>query len=441
MSEKRRRAHIVGAGISGLTVGHELARRGFEVVLLEKLSEVGGLARTFRYGDFSFDIGPHRFHTDREHVGEFIESVLGDEGIAIPRYSSVYLFGKYHQWPLRPKSLFRLPKSVLIKCFFDLFRRPKFTTERFDDYIKSKYGQTLYEVFFHDYTVKYNWTDPSKLHAHWASASIDRAIIDKRASMNSLWDTLKVTLLPKPVTTQFLYPKHGVDVFCRKLRESIEAQGGRIVCGVKNIELESADKKVKSIEYDGQKDDVDVLVWTAPLPLLAEKMGIDKPNLRYLSLVAYNVEIDHKATLPDQWIYYPSKGLDIARVSFPENFSPFMVPEGKGGICIEITTLGPPSMDYAESKRESIINDMEKVGLSTRSNILNVHIELVENTYPLYELGYVQEKERFNKALSKFGNVHLAGRTGLFWYNNMDNSIEQALQLAEEISPEGKGQT
>lgn len=436
MTARKRRAHIVGAGVNGLTVGYELARRGFEVVVLEKLDEVGGLARTFRYGDFSFDIGPHRFHTDNPRVDAFIQSVLGEESITIDRYSSVFLFNKYHQWPLRPKSLLKLPKSVLLNCSIDLFRRPKFTTERFDDYIKSKYGETLYEVFFREYTIKYCWVSPSKLHAAWASASIDRAIIDKRATMNTIWDTLKVTLMPRPVTTEFVYPKHGVDVFSRNLAESIESMGGRVICGVQELTLSKAKDRVKSITFDEQKEDVDAIVWTAPITLLADKLGIRRPELHYLSLVAFNVEIDHDIGLKDQWIYFPSERLTISRASFPQNFSPLMVPEGKSGACVEITCLGQADLAYAESKLDSVISDLEEVGMARKSEITNIHTEGVDNTYPLYELEYMREKENVNKALEGIANLYLSGRTGMFWYNNMDNSIDQALQLAEQISPQ-----
>lgn len=31
------------------------------------------------------------------------------------------------------------------------------------------------------------------------------------------------------------------------------------------------------------------------------------------------------------------------------------------------------------------------------------------------------------------GNVHLLGRTGIFRYNNSDNSIEMALELAKQL--------
>lgn len=435
MSAKKRRVHIVGAGINGLTVGSQLARRGFEVTVLERQEKIGGLARTLRYGDFSFDIGPHRFHTDIPGVGEFIESVLGDESITIKRCSSVYLFGKQHPWPLRPRSLLRLPKKALFHCFIDLFNRPKFTTERFDDYIKNKYGPTLYRIFFYDYTLKYCWVDPSQLHASWAAASIDRAIVDKRASMNSLWDTLKVTLMPHPISTDFVYPKHGTDVFCYKLADTIQSLGGRVITEVQDISLTKGKERIDKVTFDDQTEDVDLLVWTAPVTQLTEKLGLKKPRLRYLSSVAYNIELDHKIDLKDQWIYFPSKNLAVPRVSFPENFSPHMVPEGKSGVCAEITTLGRTDPAYAESKRDRIIQDLEEVGVCTRQSIVNIHTERVGFTYPLYELEYLKEKAGVTEEFSKFKNLHPSGRTGLFWYNNMDNSIDQGLRLADQIAP------
>ncbi|MEQ1729307.1 MAG: FAD-dependent oxidoreductase, partial [Vicinamibacterales bacterium] len=54
---------IVGAGVAGLTIGHQL-RQQYQVTVVERNDVVGGLARTWHYGDFHFDVGPHRFHTE-----------------------------------------------------------------------------------------------------------------------------------------------------------------------------------------------------------------------------------------------------------------------------------------------------------------------------------------------------------------------------------------
>src|SRR4030095_9294002 len=50
---------IVGAGVAGLTIGYQLARQGYRVTVVETNATVGGLARTFPYGDFPFAFRPH----------------------------------------------------------------------------------------------------------------------------------------------------------------------------------------------------------------------------------------------------------------------------------------------------------------------------------------------------------------------------------------------
>ena len=60
---------VVGAGIAGLVVCYKLVKRGYKVIIIEKDFTIGGLAKTFRYDSgFSFDIGPHRFYTQKPQV-------------------------------------------------------------------------------------------------------------------------------------------------------------------------------------------------------------------------------------------------------------------------------------------------------------------------------------------------------------------------------------
>ena len=50
---------ILGAGPAGLTAAHKLVESNHSVHLVDKCSEVGGLAKTLRHKDILFDIGPH----------------------------------------------------------------------------------------------------------------------------------------------------------------------------------------------------------------------------------------------------------------------------------------------------------------------------------------------------------------------------------------------
>ncbi len=54
----KKKATILGAGISGLSAGAFLAKSGWDVTIVEKNSTIGGRARQFQHEGFVFDMGP-----------------------------------------------------------------------------------------------------------------------------------------------------------------------------------------------------------------------------------------------------------------------------------------------------------------------------------------------------------------------------------------------
>ena len=67
---------IVGGGVAGLVSAQLLLEAGCEVVVVERETIVGGLARSYKYDGFTFDCGPHRFHTENPNVGAYLERVM-----------------------------------------------------------------------------------------------------------------------------------------------------------------------------------------------------------------------------------------------------------------------------------------------------------------------------------------------------------------------------
>lgn len=57
VSSDDRRVAVVGAGISGLTAAWHLKKSGFDPVIFERADYVGGRIKSFRRGEFLFDIG------------------------------------------------------------------------------------------------------------------------------------------------------------------------------------------------------------------------------------------------------------------------------------------------------------------------------------------------------------------------------------------------
>ena len=99
----------------------------------------------------------------------------------------------------------------------DLLFREHLPGESFEADVVNKYGRTLYEIFFKPYTEKFLFYSPADLHRDWARAGVNRAVIDKRASVGQPVEPARQTLMPKPVETTFLYPPTGVGRFSERL--------------------------------------------------------------------------------------------------------------------------------------------------------------------------------------------------------------------------------
>ncbi|MBM3750620.1 MAG: FAD-dependent oxidoreductase [Acidimicrobiia bacterium] len=427
-------AVIVGAGVAGLTIAHQLVQSGRRVTVIERDTFVGGLGRSWHYGAFHFDVGPHRFHTENPRVADFIRQILQEEAIEIPRLSGARMFGKFHEWPLRPSVLFSMPIGMMFRCAFDLLHRPKVEGESFEADILNKYGRTLYEVFFKPYTEKFLFHSPADLHRDWARAGVNRAVIDKRASADTLWSLLKTTMLPKPVETTFLYPPTGVGRFSDRLDEIIRERGGRVVLGAPVEAVEARDGRIVSVTAGGERIACDQLVWTAPMPLINSLLGIEGITLNFLSTIFYNFEIKGPLKHNFQWTYHGGDE-SFSRVSAPTAFASTTAPAGTHGLCVEFTCRkGDERWSHPERFTERIIDDLVRTKtIDRREDILNVHVEPVPETYPIYTLDYLAQLTRSLKALGQYRNLLLAGRSGRFWYNNMDHSIGQGLTMSDKI--------
>lgn len=428
---------IVGAGTAGLTLAYYLCRAGLPVTVIERENEVGGLARTFHYHDqWHFDIGPHRFYAANPLVLNFLRAVQDHDFLEIPRFSSVYFMGYYHKWPLRLKTLTKLPPLLALRAGIDLLRKDrhyKADDASFCNYTLQRYGKTLYQTFFQGYTEKFVGLNAKDIHKDWAKIGIERATVDKSAETTSLSKIFKQMLLPKQSKQTFLYPRlGGIQTFWQLCAQQIEAMGGRIITGVRPLRILTEGTEVRAIVTEQGELPCGHLAWSAPLNELNALLGLPAADLTYRSHIIYNIMLSAPPLHDFQWCYYGSKDLIFSRITNPATFSQETIPEGKGALCLEIACQEGDSLWRSpETLRSRIIEEMVQVGIiSSAQQVEDMRCELVANAYPVYHLHYIQELERNDKNLSRWSNVRLLGRTGKFWYNNMDHSIENACDHA-----------
>ncbi|MCK5506525.1 MAG: FAD-dependent oxidoreductase [Thermodesulfovibrionia bacterium] len=441
MSEKS--IVIIGAGIAGLTLAYHLLESGIKhpVVLVEKEENAGGLGRSFAYTHnsdrFVFDIGPHRFHSDDQAVNDFVLKILGDDYIEIDRSSSVWMFDRYHDWPLNINSVLKLPFMLMLRSTSDMLLRKKAKSESFEDFIIEKYGKSIYMVFFKPYTEKFMKYDCSELHSDWAKAGINRSVNDKRIKIDSLLQLVKSTLMPKPVDTKFIYPKSGgIDVFCKILEEKIKEMGGRILLSSTVTGIESGGNKIESlIVNNAEKIETCQLFWSAPIPVLLDLLHLDDklPDLEYLAVVLANYLIDASPEKLFQWCYFGTYEAPVSRIAMPAMFNPDLAPKGKSGLCVELTCMEGDGLWKHPERMKIIIEEfLLKVRLVPKlSDFIDVKFERIPNTYPIYTLDYPGKYKLILDALRNYRNLLNFGRTGGFWYNNMDHSIAQAMEIAK----------
>jgi protoporphyrinogen oxidase len=421
-------AIVVGAGVAGLCLADKLSADRIHVTVVEKEEKVGGLARSLVHGDFVFDIGPKRFHTYSATVEDYLHEILGRAYRTIGRKSSVYFLGNLYPWPLQTSSVFRLPPAILIRCLADLVRKPQSGGESFSAYILNRYGRTLYEVFFRDYTRKFCHVDPEQMHQDWAKGSIHRAIIDKRYDQGSLLDVARVALLPKRTVTRFLYPLGGMDRFHEALANRVRRQGGQILLHTPAGLVRGPDGALL-VETPGIVHRADRVFWTAPLTEAHDALVGRGTHLKHLTLALFAIEARRVHDDGNQWTYFSSPDMLISRTSYPRCFDPGLVPRDAASIVAEVTVPEGATVPW-DTWEEHVIRDLHETGVCRRDDVRAVHRALIPHAYPVYELGYKERLSRVMDDLAAFPTLVLAGRCGRFWYNNMDDSLEDSMRIA-----------
>ncbi len=427
--------------MAGLTLGCKLVEGGAPAVIIERESVVGGLARSFSYPNGAvFDIGPHRFHTDSQKVKDFVLATLGEDHHWIRRNSTLFLFGKYLPWPMTVRNVASLPPRLLLRASMDLLHSRKARTESFEDYIIEKYGRVLYEIFFQPYTEKFLDYTCSNLHRDWAVTGINRATIDKRIDTSSLWGFAKGVLGSKPPDTHFIYPRSGgIGVFAEALAARFQRLGGRLLTSSVIAEFQvEAGRIIAATTDGGERIPLSHLFWSGSLEALRQvgRAPESTPKLHYMSTVLYNY-VTRKPVVPGfQWCYFGDKAMEASRACLPRFFNPALVPPGKEAICIEVSCLEDSSTWREPARQDCVVETflLHANMLDSLEDVEECRIEHIHDTYPLYVLNYPRKlRGLFEWIHGTWDNLTPLGRTGRFWYNNMDHSIEASLAAAERF--------
>ncbi len=447
------RVCVLGGGLAGLACAYELAKAGVEVTVLEREEHAGGMASSFieeSDGEYwSYDFGPHRFHTTDEELIDHVKSILAGNHRQAQRLSRIVLMGRFFDYPLVAGNVLRnLPPRVLLRSFTD-YAKVRFTErfgithhsdENFEGWVTKRFGRTLYDLFFGLYTGKSWKMAPDQISGDWAS---------QRISQLDLVDTVKKTLVkrgdtPRGLVRSFIYPaRGGIGEIARGYVREIQAMGSTVITGAPVTRIHRDGSVLTGVQYGGRAPgaiEADHYISTIPITALARSVRPAAPapvlsaiaNLGYVSIIFIYLKLDKPSVSPDSWLYLPESHLTIHRISEPKNFSPDCAPAAKTMVCAEITCrIGDEHWraDDEELSRIAVL-DLESIGFIRREEVLGSFVKKIPQAYPVYDLTYKQNLTPVLDFVHSLTNVKTGGRQGLFRYNNMDQSIEMGRRMA-----------
>ncbi len=433
----KKTALILGAGPAGLMAAWRLISNGYDVTILEKEKNQGGLGATSsfqgKHGKYYFDYGGHRFITHNNDLLKLVEELLGDDLLSVKRKSVIRFNGRIYDYPLSLGNLLKTaPLSLLSGAAFDLLKLP-FTQDNNDNFaswIKSRFGDTLYNNFFAGYTQKLWGIDPETLSADWAA---------QRISLIDLKDVAR-RLLPgknnivRTYSIDYRYPKYGFGVMFERLATRITNAGGKFIFNAKIDDIKYDNNAISAVIAGGKIYNSDHYISTIAMPDMVRLLG-GQSTLKFRSLRFFNMPMKMDNLSDNTWQYLSDKNIMATRLQEPKRRSPFMAPKGHTSVMLEIPcNQGDNIWNMADEKLFKLIcNDLETLGIDISKATGEYFSKYAAQAYPLLSVGYQIEREKNITMLGKFNNLIQCGRQASFRYIFTDTAMEMGMMAGDSI--------
>jgi len=441
---------ILGGGLAGLSAAYALSKAHNRTLVIEQDAVVGGLSKTIESRGFRFDLGGHRFYTRNGRVERFVRDLMGEELLEVSRSSKVYMRGKYFDYPLKPSNaVLGLGVPATLKILSDYGREASKNilrnTEKvsLEDWVVSKFGRTLFDIYFKEYSEKVWGMDCASISSEWVAQRIQNLSLG--TAIKNAFFKFSGRELPT-LADNFLYPAFGIGRISEKLESAVQ-ENGRVLTGTRIERVCHSKFQIRWLITKNGEDKEAVLgqefISSVPLTALVRMLDPKPPEevlaaangLRYRDLVVVVVMLDRERVTDQSWIYVPERRIAFGRLHEPKNWSPAMAPPGKTHLVAEYFCFENSPVWNADDGGliERTVDDLEKLGLIETGEVIGGAVVRVPRAYPLLEVGYRKHYDTIWNYLNRFENLHVLGRGGSFRYLNMDHVIEAGLNMAENV--------
>jgi protoporphyrinogen oxidase len=458
--EKKKRVIILGAGVTGLSAGIRLLKSNCDVCILEKSDHSGGLAKTIVRGEYRLDIGPHHLFSQNEKIlQEILDLFDKEELVSFKRDAKLLFNDRFLNYPLTAKNVLLQMglKHAIFGAISYLWSATGLYPElyenseevSFQDWARANFGGYLYGIFFKPYTEQF-WGVPCE------EMSVDCV---PQVTKMSFLTTLKMVFLRKfsketlsvaerETSLTLFYPIKGIGAIVEKLKKSFLSKGGMIKlnCDVSSL-IRDGDSFVINYEHEGEakKDKAIHIISSIPIsslvriirPAAPETVKQSADNLEYLSTIVLYVVIHDRDVLDCAYLYMVNRPYN--RISNTNRFHNELCPEGENMLALEMTCHfnGETWKSTDEELYARCIRHLESDKIITRGEVKQFFTIRIKSAYPFYRLGYRKKIATVFDYFKSLPNITLAGRTGAFKYQDIDQCMEDTDNLVKKLKSDG----
>lgn len=428
---------ILGGGLTGLTLNYLLSQKGFDVEVLEKEADFGGLMRTCNEAGFAFDYcGSHIVFSRNKESLSFLLGLLGDNKLEKKRNTKVFFKGLYVKYPFE-NGLAGLEKQDNFDClitFIDNLLNKEGGKVSKPTNMKDWFYYTFGKGIAEKYLIPYNqkiWKYPLEdMSLEWVERVPNPPVSDIVKS------SLGIETEGYSHQSVFYYPKKGgIQALIRAL---CKLAGGNRVAG---FEVKRLRKEGPCWVVSNGKDEriYDKVISTIPIQDLIKAMEAPKKvrdassDLKYNSLITVMLGLNTKGN-DFSWLYIPDKDCLSHRVSFPSNFSPSVVPKGKSSVLAEITCT-KDSVFWKMSDEEivdRVTEDLHCLKIIDKTAVCFAKCKRTTYAYVITDMNYRQNLKILNDYVSEAG-INLLGRFSEYKYLNMDACVENVMNYVKNL--------
>ena len=419
------------------------------------------MCRTVERNGYRFDLGGHRFFTRFDEVEALWHDLLGDDLLRRDRQSRILYDGSFYSYPLELSDvvvgLGPLESARCLASYARARSRPRGQETSFEEWVRNRFGDRLFEIFFQTYTEKV-WGMPcSEIGAEWAAQRIKKMELStavRDALVRAVRRPTAAGSAPgAPAATSlvgwFWYPRLGPGMLFEALARRAEERGAVVATQHEVVGLTHSGGQVRTVTTRGPdgvetEDRVEHVISSIPLPILVQLMSPAPPQevldaaraLRFRHLRTVNLVLDRPHLFSDQWVYVHDPDLTVGRVQNFGSWSPWMLAD-PGTSCVGLEYFCSTGDDiWSASESEMVVratHELKRAGLADGAKVLDGSSIRVPRAYPVYDQHHGPRVERIKDWLGGFSNLQPIGRYGMFKYNNSDHSVLTALLAVENL--------